>query len=226
MSEQIMDTNEQATDASVENQDTATKTYTQEEFDKHVAGMKHSLQRKFEKQISELGDLDELKSIRENAEKARQEEAFKRGEFEKILQEKMAAKDAEIQKRDQMIKEYRVNTPLLNAASKHRSINPEQVQSLLINRVGMDDEGNPVALDPQGQPMYDDSGRAVGVETLVKTFLDENPHFVSAAPSTSATKTNASTGASLEEFDISKLDLSRAEHRQLYKQARAKGIVT
>lgn len=224
MNEQIMENNQQATDAST-NQETTAKTYTQEEFDRHMAGLKNSLSKKFEKQIAELGDLDELRSIRENAEKQRQEEAIKRGEWEKILQEKLAVKDAEIQKRDQMLKEYRVNMPLLNAASKYRSINPEQVQSLLMNRVGINDDGQPVALDAKGQPMYNDSGVPVGVDDLVKSFLDENPHFVAPAPSTTATKSNNRVGATLDEFDISKLDLSKPEHREIYKQARAKGLI-
>lgn len=225
MNDQIME-NEQATGAGVESQEQAAKTYTQDEFDRHMAGLKNSLQRKFEKQIAELGDLDELRTMRENAEKQRQEEAIKRGEWEKILQEKLAAKDAEIQKRDQLIKEYKVNTPLLNAASKYRSVNPEQVQSLLLNRVSIDEEGRPIALDQSGQPMYDDKGMPVGVDTLVKSFLEENPHFVAPAPSTTATKSNANAGMGIEEFDVSKLDLSKAEHREIYKQARAKGLVS
>jgi len=225
MSEQIMENIEQATDASVENQEPAAKTYSQEEFDKHMAGLKNSLTRKFEKQIAELGDLDELKTIRETAEKQKQEEAIKRGEFEKILQEKIAAKDAEIQKRDQMIKEYKVNTPLLNAASKYRSVNPDQVKALLMNRVSLDEAGEPIALDTNGQPMYNDRGEAVGVDDLVQGFLNENPHFVAPAPSTTSTKSNDRAGVSMDELDISKLDLSKAEHREIYKAARAKGLV-
>jgi len=220
-----MEANEQATDASVENQETAAKTYSQDEFDNHMAGLKNSLTRKFEKQISELGDLDELRSIRETAEKQKQEEAIKRGEFEKILQEKIAAKDAEIYNRDQQIKEYKVNTPLLNAASKYRSVNPEQVKALLMNRVSLDDEGHPISLDANGQPMYNDRGESVGVDELVQSFLNENPHFVAPAPSTTSTKTNDKAGVAFDEFDISKLDLSKTEHREIYKQARAKGLV-
>jgi len=34
------------------------KTYTKEEFDNHVAGLKSSLAKKYEKQYSELGDLN------------------------------------------------------------------------------------------------------------------------------------------------------------------------
>lgn len=225
MSDQIMDqTTTQVTDAVTQNQE-ATKTYTQEEFDKHMAGLKHSLTKRFEKQLSELGDLEELKQIRSNMEKQKQEEAIKSGNFEKILQEMAAKKDAEIQKRDQIIKEYRVNTPLLNAASKYRSINPEQVKSLLVNRVTLNEDGNPVALDDRGQPMYNDKGEPVGVDDLVKSFLDANPHFVAASPSTTATKSNANIGNSVEEFDLAKLDLSKPEHREIYRKARAKGLI-
>jgi hypothetical protein len=55
--------------------------------------------------------------------------------------------------------------------------------------------------------------------------LNDNPHFVAPAPSTTSTKTNDKVGVTLDEFDISKLDLSKTEHREIYKQARAKGLV-
>src|SRR5210317_1206620 len=93
MDGQSLETNTDATDATgtTENQAQAdTKYYTQEEFDKHMSGMRKALEQKFEKRLSELGDFEELKQLKTNAEKQREQEALKRGEFEKILQEKAA----------------------------------------------------------------------------------------------------------------------------------------
>jgi hypothetical protein len=113
--------NDTATDATgeTENQAQATKTYSQEEVDNMMARMKGSLQKKLLKPYEDLGDVEELRSIKTEWEKKQQEQQIKRGEFEKTLQEMAAKKDAEIQKRDSVIKEYKVNTPLVSAAAKY-----------------------------------------------------------------------------------------------------------
>ena len=213
------------TDAAIETNQEAVKTYTQEEFDNHMAGLKNSLTRKFEKQISELGDLDELKQIRANAEKQKQEEAIKRGEFEKILQDMAAKKDAEIQEKNKVIEEYTVNAPLLNAAAKYKAVNPEQVVQLIRNQVRLGETGKAEVVDASGTVRYDDTGNPLAVDVLVQEFLGANPHFVAAASSTSATKTSATPGANLQDFDLAKLDLTRPADRQVYAQAKKKGLV-
>lgn len=223
MSEQIMDTADTETADQTTNQE-ATKTYTQEEFDKHMAGMKNSITRKFEKQISELGDLDELKTIRANAEKQKQEEAIKRGEFEKILQDMAAKKDQEIQAKNKVIEEYTVNTPLLNAAATYKAVNPQQVVQLIRNQVRLGENGKAEVVDGNGTVRYDDTGSPLNVDVLVQEFLSANPHFVAAASSTSASKTSATPATNLQDFDLGSLDLTRPDHRKLYAQAKAKGL--
>lgn len=223
MSEQIMDTADTETADQTTNQE-ATKTYTQEEFDKHMAGMKNSITRKFEKQILELGDLDELKTIRANAEKQKQEEAIKRGEFEKILQDMAAKKDQEIQAKNKVIEEYTVNTPLLNAAATYKAVNPQQVVQLIRNQVRLGENGKAEVVDGNGTVRYDDTGNPIAVDVLVQEFLSANPHFVAAASSTSASKTSATPTTNLQDFDLASLDLTRPEHRKLYAQAKQKGL--
>jgi hypothetical protein len=66
---------------------------------------------------------------------------------------------------------------------------------------------------------YNDAGQPLGVDDLVRGFLDSNPHFVNATPST----TNARSSISQQtpsKLDISKLDMKNPEHRALYKQYR------
>lgn len=218
-----MDTADTETADQTTNQE-ATKTYTQDEFDKHMAGMKNSITRKFEKQISELGDLDELKTIRANAEKQKQEEAIKRGEFEKILQDMAAKKDQEIQAKNKVIEEYTVNTPLLNAAAQYKAVNPQQVVQLIRNQVRLGENGKAEVVDSNGTVRYDDTGTPVNVDVLVQEFLSANPHFVAAASSTSASKTSATPATNLQDFDLGSLDLTRPDHRKLYAQAKAKGL--
>ena len=227
MDGETLENNQEATDAqaTTENQaQQSEKYYTQQEFDKHMAGMRKAIESKFEKQFAELGDLQELKQIKATAEKAKQDEALKKGEFEKVLQEMAAKKDAEIQKRDSVIKEYKVNTPLLDAAARYRAVAPEQVKQLLSSNVRLNDIGDVEVVSTDGTVRYNDSGAPLAVDDLVKEFLDSNPHFVQPSPSTTNTKSNQGD-LSATDFDISKIDFKNPAHRERYKQAKANGLV-
>ena len=214
------------TEATTEIAQETSKTYTQEEMDRHIAGMKNSLARKYERQYSELGDLDELRRLKTAEEQRQQQEAIKRGEFEKTLQELAAKKDAEIQKRDAMITEYKINSPLLDSAAKHKSVNPNQVRTLLGNRVKLNETGDEVqVLDDQGNVRYDDGGNLFTVDNLVSEFLEQNPHFKQASATTTNSKTQLGNELRAENLDLNKLDLSRPEHRKIYKEARQKGLL-
>lgn len=212
------DTATDATSDNLDNQATA-KTYTQEEVNNMMARMKGSLEKKLLKPYEDLGDPNELRALREEAAKKQQAEAIKRGEFEKTLQELAAKKDAEIQKRDSVIKEYKVNTPLLSAAAKYNAVNAEQVKALLGSNVRLNDSGDVEVVDATGAVRYTDSGSPVGVDDLVREFLDSNPHFKLANPTTTNTKSNITTNAT-NKVDITKLDMSKPEHRALYKEHR------
>lgn len=226
MSEQIME-NTAATEAADQTltQEPAEKTYTQQEFNDHMAGLKNSITKKFEKQLADLGDLEELKAMKANAEKAKQEEAIKRGEFENILQDMAAKHNAQLDEKNRIIEEYTVNSPLLNAAAKYKAVNPEQVVQLVRNQVRLGESGNAEVIDSGGTPRYDSNGQAVTVDALVQEFLQSNPHFVAATPSTTNTKSAVSTGTNLDGFDINNLDMTKASDRALYRQARAKGLI-
>jgi hypothetical protein len=206
----------------LENLASATKTYTQEEFDRHMAGMKSAIAKKYEKQLntySELGDIEQLRQLKTEAEKRQTEQQVKRGEFEKILQEKAQKWELEVQKRDSIIKEYKVNTPLLSAAANMRAVAPEQVKALLSSNVRLNSDGEVEVVDNKGAVRYTDKGAPLAVEDLVKEFLLNNPHFVQPAPATTNTRSShASTD--LNNVDISKLDMKNPEHRKLYAAAR------
>ena len=166
-----------------------------------------------------MGDPEELRSIKTDYEKRQQEQQIKRGEFEKTLQEMAAKKDAEIQKRDSVIKEYKVNTPLLSAAAQYRAVNAEQVKALLSNQVRLNQDGEVEVIGNDGSVRYRDSGQPLGVEDLVREFLDSNPHFVSASPATTNARSAISNQAP-SKVDITKLDMKIPEHREIYRQYR------
>lgn len=205
------------TDTSQTSQATA-KTYTQEEFDSHMAKMKSSISRKYEKTLAELGDIEELKQLKTESEKRRQEEQVKRGEFDEIIKSLAEKKDEEIRKRDEIIRNYTVDIPLVNAAAQYGSVNPKQVQALLKPNLRLGENGDVEVLDDKGTVRYSDRGVPFKVEDLVKEFLDTNPHFKSAGPTTTQTKTNVNQKT--EKFDIKNLNMSNPEDRKLYAQYR------
>ena len=219
--QETLDTNTEVTDTAdqTSSQAQATKTYTQEEFDRHMAGLKSSLTKKYEKVFNELGDIDELRTLKQQAEAKAQADAIKRGEFEKTLQELAAKKDSEIQKRDAKIKEYQINTPLLSAAAQYRAVNAEQVKALLATQVRLNQDGEVEIVDAKGSVRYNDKGEPLGVNDLVQEFLLGNPHFVAANPST----TNGRSSINAPQpgkIDISKLDFKKPEDRKLYAEYR------
>jgi hypothetical protein len=226
MTDQQTLVNDTATDATGEtgNQAQAAKTYSQQEVDNMMARMKGSLEKKLLKPYEDLGDPEQLRSIKTEWEQKQQEQQIKRGEFERTLQELAAKKDAEISKRDAVIKDYKVNVPLLSAAARFNAVNAEQVKALLAQQVRLNNDGEVEVVDASGTVRYTDAGQPLGVTDLVKEFLDANPHFVQANPATTNTKSSISSSAP-GKLDITKLDMKNPEHRALYKEYRkANGI--
>ena len=200
------------------NQAPATKTYTQEEFDAHMARMKSSITKKYEKTFAELGDIEELKQLKSDAERRQLEDQKKRGQFDDILKDLAAKKDAEIAKRDQLIKEYTVDLPLVQAAAQLRAVNAEQVKQLLKPNVRLGQDGAVEIVDREGKVRYTDAGTPFKVEDLVQNFLAENPHFVQPTPATTQGKSNI--GQSQKPLDLNSLDMKNPEHRKMYQEAR------
>ena len=76
-------------------------------------------------------------------------------------------------------------------------------------------------MDKNGTPRYAESGEPLSVDLLIKEFLDNNPHFISAGPSGSGSKSNTQTQG-IAPVDISKLDMKDPAQRQVYAEYRKK----
>lgn len=195
------------------------RTYTQKEFDDHMARLKSSVSKKYEKLFEELGDPEELRQLKQDADRRKLEDQKKRGEFDRILQEFAEKKDQEIRKRDEVIRNYTVDVPLVNVAAQLRSVNPEQVKQLLKPQVRVNDNGEVEVLDTKGSVRYNDKGQPFKVEDLVQEFLQTNPHFVAATPSTTQGKSNINQGS--RKIDLKNLDMRNPDHRRIYKESRS-----
>jgi hypothetical protein len=195
------------------------RTYTQKEVDDMMAKTKSAVMKKVSSKYEDLGDPEELRAIVSNYQKVQQEQQLKRGEFDKVIQELASKKDAEIQKRDRIIESFKVETPIVEAASRFRAVAPDQVKALIRNNVRLNMDGEVEVLDDKGQARYDDSGRLLSVDSYVQEFLTKNPHFVSAAPATTNTRSNV-TGNAAKRLDVKNLDMKNPEHRKIYAEYR------
>ena len=217
---------EVATGAAVNNSDQApAKTYTQQEVDALMARTRTSLEKKLLKPFEDLGDPNELREVLKQHQQRQQEQQLKRGEFEKTLQEIVSKKDAEITKRDAIIKDYKINTPLVSAAARYNAVNAEQVRTLLSTNVRLNDDGEVEVVDSKGSVRYTDKGTPLAVDDLVREFLDSNPHFKTATPATTMTKSNI-RGNGSGALDITKLNMNDPQDRARYRDYRkAQGFV-
>jgi hypothetical protein len=220
MTEQNIGNTENTDNSQNDNQATV-KTFTQDEVNAILAKTKSQLEKKYSSKYEELGDPDTLRQIVSEHQKSQQEQQLKRGEFDRVIQELAAKKDAEIQKRDRVIESFKVETPIVDAAARYRAVNPDQVKALIRNQVRLNPEGEVEVLDEKGVVRYDDSGKPVSVDSFVQSWLQSNPHFVSAAPATTNTKSNVSS-STMNKVDIKKLDMKNPEHRKIYAEYRKK----
>jgi hypothetical protein len=195
------------------------RTYTQEEFDNHMARMKASVSKKYERMLEDLGDLEELRTLKSDAERRRTEEAKKRGEFDRLMAELADKKDQEIRKRDEVIRNYTVDMPLVDLAAQLGAVNPTQVKQLLKPYVRLNDSGEVEILDERGTVRYSDKGTPFGVKDLVQEFLDSNLHFKSAGPATTQSRTNINQRP--EKIDPTKLNMKDPNQRKLYMDMRS-----
>jgi len=213
-----------ATEASTESTQAETKTYTQEEVDAMMAKTRNAVEHKVAKKYSayeELGDVETIREAVSTANKLREKKLMEKGQFEKILKEKIDHFESELSKRDSVIREYKVNTPLINAAAKFKAVNPEQVRDLVSRSVRLNETGEVEVVDQEGKPRYGDNGEPVDVDTAVREFLDSNPHFVQATPST--TNTQSATGIKPRgTIGLSDLDMTKPEDRQKYREMRGR----
>jgi hypothetical protein len=214
-------TNPTVTDTGASEEQATEKFYTQKELDDAMAKTRTAIERKVSKQYADLGSPEELRALKEQFESNRYEEQKGKGDFENILKELAQKKDAEIARRDQIIAQYRVESPLVETAAKYRAVAPDQVKALLRNQIKLTQDGEVEIVDGNGTARYKDNGEPMGVEDLVKSFLDANPHFVAAGPTTTQGASNVGS-KNATQIDITKLDMSKPADRRVYADWKSK----
>lgn len=213
----ITDTEDTA--ASVEGQvEQATeKTFTQAEVNEIVSKRVAQMKAKY----SDI-DQNEVAQLRTFKEQMEEEQLIKKQDFETLLKKQKDKAETEISTLRGELQKIKVDGALINAASKAKAVAPEQVAKLLKDSVKLEANGSVVVLDGDGNPRYNDDAEAFTVDALVEEFLSTNQFFRAAGPSGTGSASNVAESKS-SEFDLSQLDMTKAEHRAIYKKMRAEG---
>jgi len=214
--EVVQPTNEQAETPKEEVKVDAPKqqTFTQEQLDNIIKSRLEAEQRKTQK-ILEAEESKKVELLKEQQLK----EAKSKADIEKIMQDRLSEKDSELNKYKMQIKKEKVDNSILSVANKEKSINAQQVVSLLKEEVKYTDDGRIEIVDNNSNVRYNTKGELLTIEDRVKEFLDANPHFRQGSLSGSGSQSSVE-GKTVKPFNIQDLDMSKPEDRSKYAEYR------
>lgn len=202
-----------ATDTTGNTDQAETKTFTQDDVDRIIANRLKQVERKYE-----TVNVEEYHQLKTQQEQAVEADMMKKQQFEELLTKQKQDADARIGKLQSELQSVHVDGALLNAASKHKAVNPEHVAQLMKNNVRLSEDGAVEVLDSNGEVRYNtDTAAPVTVDDAVSEFLNSNSYFRAAAPSGSGSTGNKQPSAS-REVKLGDLDMKNPEHRAIYKE--------
>ena len=197
-------------------EETKQNTFTQEQLDNIIKTRLEAEKNKYEKKLQE-----EEKQKAEILKQEQLKEAKTKQDLEKIMQERLSEKEQELAKVKDQIKKEKVDNSILSIANKEKSINAQQVVSLLKNEVKYNDDGRIEIVDNHSNVRYNAKGELLTIEDRVKEFLDSNPHFRQGSLSGSGSQ-SAIGGKTVKPFNLQDLDLTKPEDRKAYAEYRKK----
>ena len=197
-------------------EETKQNTFTQEQLDNIIKTRLEAEKSKYEKKLQE-----EEKQKQEILKQEQLKEAKTKADLEKIMQERLSEKEQELAKVKDQIKKEKVDNSILSIANKEKSINAQQVVSLLKNEVKYNDDGRIEIVDNNSNVRYNANGELLTIEDRVKEFLDSNPHFRQGSLSGSGSQ-SAIGGKTVKPFNLQDLDLTKPEDRKAYAEYRKK----
>ena len=188
--------------------------FTQEQLDNIIKTRLEAEQRKTQK-ILEAEESKKAELIKEQQLK----EAKSKADIEKIMQDRLSEKDSELNRYKTQIKKEKVDNSILSVANREKSINAQQVVSLLKDEVKYTDDGRIEIVDNNSNVRYNTKGELLTIDDRVKEFLDANPHFRQGSLSGSGSQSSVE-GKTVKPFNIQDLDMSKPEDRAKYAEYR------
>ena len=191
-----------------------TPTFNQEDVDRIVKQRLEAEKSKHQRMLDEA-----KKQEQELAKEKEIQEAKTKADLENLMKQRIAEKDKELADWKSKVKTINVDNSILALASKNNAIAPDQVVSLLKSEVNYNDDGRVEILDNNKNIRYNPKGELLTIEERVNEFLDANPHFRKGSLSGTGSQSSIE-GKTVKPFNISDLDMSKAEDRQKYAEYR------
>lgn len=222
MTDNMVNTEADATGAPAEGQNNKSqveggKMFSQEEVNDIITRRLAQVNKKFAE--VDPNEYAELKRFKESIE---EEQLMKRQDFETLLKKTKEKSDTEVNTLRTELTKIKVDGALINAASKAKAVAPDQVAKLLKDYVRLETNGSVTVLDDSGQPRYNDNAEPMSVDALTEEFLSKNSFFRSAGPSGTGSASNTGE-VTQQKLDLASLDMTRADHRELYRKWKATG---
>ena len=195
-------------------EETKQNTFTQEQLDNIIKSRLEAEKNKYEKKLQ-----DEEKQKAELLKEQQLKEAKSKSDIEKIMQERIKEKEDEVLRYKTQIKKEKVDNSILSVANREKSINAQQVVSLLKDEVRYTDDGRIEIVDNNSNVRYNTKGELLTIEDRVKEFLDANPHFRQGSLSGSGSQSSVE-GKTVKPFNIQDLDMSKPDDRAKYAEYR------
>tara|TARA_R110002050_G_scaffold73071_2_gene157344 strand:+ start:1738 stop:2409 length:672 start_codon:yes stop_codon:yes gene_type:complete len=221
MTEQIIDTTPATTTEEVATEETKTqeqRMFSQDELNDILS--KRIAQVKSKYDDINPDEYRELKTLRQQQE---EEQMIKRNEFDKLLKQTKVKADEEVNTLRGELEKIKVDGALISAASQKGSVNPEHIAQLLKASVRLDPNGSVTVVDSEGNPRYTESADPMSVTDLVEDFLSVNTYYRSAGPQGTGSQSNTDVKSSTQSVDLSQLDLTRPDHREIYRKMKQEG---
>ena len=221
MTEQIIDTTPATTTEEVATEETKTqeqRMFSQDELNDILS--KRIAQVKSKYDDINPDEYRELKTLRQQQE---EEQMIKRNEFDKLLKQTKVKADEEVNTLRGELEKIKVDGALISAASQKGSVNPEHIAQLLKASVRLDPNGSVTVVDSEGNPRYTESADPMSVTDLVEDFLSVNTYYRSAGPQGTGSQSNTNVKSSTQSVELSQLDLSRPDHREVYRKMKQEG---
>ena len=141
--------------------------YTKEQFDNAMKSARKHGEERVAKQFDGV-DVNHYRTLMQQEEDRKLEEQKRKGEFEEILKTQAEKSNQKISALTDELTKLKVDGALLNAASKYKAVNPEQVVQLVRNQVKMSETGQVEIVDPKtGNKRYTETGTPLDTENAV-----------------------------------------------------------
>lgn len=195
----------------------AEKAFSQEDVDRIIQNRLKQVEKKYENI-----DIEEYNGMKHKQAEAEKANMIKREQFEELLQKQKSEYDTKLNSLQGELHKTKVDGALLEAASRHKAVNPTHISNLMKNQVKLGENGTVEVLDSAGNVRYNtETAELVSVDEAVKEFITQNTYLRSASPSgagTGAVKGKSASG----EVKIDTLDMKKPEDRKIYAEYRKK----